>query len=326
MLSGIKFVCFAASYAVALALEVSRLFFRSGVRGVVMLGFAAAGLLAHTIFLGYRVRDFYATYEAANPNASPLSSNQDWYLIAAWLVVVVYLHLTWFHPKVSFGVFLLPLVLALVGVAFVADPQPFPRDPASRVWGTIHGTSILLASVTVLVGLVAGLMYLWQARRLKHKVPAQKGLRLPSLEWLQRANSRAIGIAVTLAGIGILSGTILNATNRGRDAGFVPWNDPVILSTLVMFGWLAGSSAIGLVYRPAREGRRVAYLTVVSFLFLVIALGLVFLNDTQHGGVGTRPRAESSVRRQSGTSDSAPAGQAGREGAATQAPAQGEGP
>ena len=33
MLSGVGIVCFAASYTVALALEVTRLFFRSGIRG-----------------------------------------------------------------------------------------------------------------------------------------------------------------------------------------------------------------------------------------------------------------------------------------------------
>ena len=54
MLSGVSTICFAASYAVALALEISRLLFRSGVRGAVMLGFAAAGLVAHTAFLYYR--------------------------------------------------------------------------------------------------------------------------------------------------------------------------------------------------------------------------------------------------------------------------------
>ena len=294
MLSGVQFVCFAASYGVALALEVSRLFFRSGVRGAVMLGFAGAGLLAHTIFLADQVVDFYRT---ASPKASPLASSQDWYLVAAWLLVVVYLYLTYFHPKVSFGVFILPLVLGLIGVArYVADPKPFPREPASRVWGAIHGTSILLASVALLVGFVAGMMYLWQVRRLKHKVPAQKGLRLPSLEWLQRANGRAITIALVTVGIGILSGMVLNAINRGRDAGFVPWNDPVILSTVAMFGWLVVSSGLSLVYRPAREGRRVAYLTVVSFIFLAIALTFVLFRDTQHGGVRPVPPAAQGER------------------------------
>ena len=49
--SGISVVCFAASYAVALVCEASRLLFRSGVRGAAMIAFAAAGLLAHTLFL-----------------------------------------------------------------------------------------------------------------------------------------------------------------------------------------------------------------------------------------------------------------------------------
>ena len=48
MLSGVHIVCFATSYAVALVLEVSRLLFRSGVRGVVMLGFAGVGLVIHS--------------------------------------------------------------------------------------------------------------------------------------------------------------------------------------------------------------------------------------------------------------------------------------
>jgi len=282
MLSGVKFTCFAASYAIALALEITRLYFRSGVRGAVMLGFAAAGLLAHTIYLFYSVLAFYQT---AGPNASPLSSKQDWYLVAAWLLAIVYLYLTYFHPKALFGLFILPLVLGLIGVAAMADTEPFPREPASRVWGSMHGASILLASVALLIGFAAGLMYLEQARRLKHKVPAQKGLRLPSLEWLQRTNSRAITIALILFGIGILSGMVLNLIHRGRQLGSLPWSDPVILITLLMFGWLLVSKGTSLFYRPAREGRKVAYFTVVSFVFLVIALGLVLVNATQHGGV-----------------------------------------
>ena len=75
LVSGISVTCFAASYAVAWALEISRLFFRSGVRGAVMIGFAAAGLLAQTLYLAYR---------AAQAPASPLSSNFDWCLLAAW--------------------------------------------------------------------------------------------------------------------------------------------------------------------------------------------------------------------------------------------------
>jgi len=274
MLSGVSIICFAASYAVTLALEITRPLFRSGIRGAVMIGFAGAGLFAHTVFLAYR---------AVESAGSPLAGKQDWYLVAAWVLVVTYLYLTYYHPKTAFGVFLLPLVLGLIGVAaLVPDAQPFARPSASRLWGAIHGTSILLGTVSVLVAFAAGLMYLGQAYRLKHKLPPQPGLRLPSLEWLQRTNSRAILIALVMLGLGILAGGILNRINYDRHLTRLPWSDPFVLSTLVMFAWLLLSAGIGLFYKPARQGRKVAYLTLVSFVFLVIALGIGFSVVTQH--------------------------------------------
>ena len=280
MLSGVSIICFAASYAVTLVLEVTRLFFRSGIRGAVMLGFAGAGLFAHTVYLYYR---------AVSAAGSPLSSSQDWCLVAAWVLAATYLYLAFHHPRTAFGLYILPLVLGLIGVAtFLADPEPYARGPASRVWGAIHGVSILLATVAVLVGFAAGVMYLAQAYRLKHKLPPRRGLRLPSLEWLQRTNSRTIGIALLMLGAGVLSGMVLNLIDYGPETERLPWNDPVVLTTLVMFGWLAACAGIGVFYKPAREGRKVAFLTMLSLVFLVVALAVVLFADTQHGG----PRGE----------------------------------
>lgn len=285
MLSGISIVCFAASYAVALGLEITRLLFRSGIRGVLMIGFAAAGLFAHTVYL---------VHLAAGASGSPLSSMRDWYLLAAWALAAVYLYLTVYHPKTPFGLFLLPLVLGLVGVArFFADTTPFAREPASRIWGMIHAASILLATVSVLVGFVAGLMYLGQSRRLKNKLAPAGGLRLPSLEWLQRANSRALVVATVMLGLGILSGAILNLVRDDRRIDQLPWSDPLILSTLGVFVWLAVATGVGLFYRPAREGRRVAGLTVVSFAFLVLALATGLFLNTQH--LGAKPGGKAAV-------------------------------
>lgn len=278
-LSGVGIVCFAASYSVALALEISRIFFRSGIRGAVMLGFAAAGFFAHTVFLVHR---------AAEATGSPLSSKQEWYLVAAWLLAGVYLYLAYFHPKNAFGVFILPLVLALIGVGtLAADTVPFARESASKVWGAIHAISILLATVSMLVGFAAGVMYLIQAYRLKRKLPPLRGLQLPSLEWLQRVNARAILISLLLMGVGILAGVVLNLINYERQLSRLPWDDPLVLSTLGLFGWLLLSTAVGVVYKPTRQGRKVAYLTVVSLVFLIIALGIGMSVVTQHAGTGT---------------------------------------
>jgi len=275
MLSGVGVICFAASYTVALVLEISRLLFRSGVRGAVMLGFAAAGLIAHTAYLHY---------QAVKTPGAPLGSEQDWYMVAAWVLVVAYLYLLFYHPRTSFGLFLLPLALILIGAGKFFAKEEFTRGPASKAWGIIHGASIVLAAVAVLLGFVAGLMYLSQSRRLKHKLPPSRRLRLPSLEWLQRANSRALVVSALMLAMGVVSGVILSLMRHAGPTDRLPWYDPVVLSTTLMLAWLACALAVGALYKPARAGRKVAYFTIVSVVFLAIALGVMLFLNTQHGG------------------------------------------
>lgn len=273
-MSGISITCFAASYTVVLLLELSRLLFRSGIRGAIMLGFAGAGLLAHTIYLAER---------AMSASGYPLSSEQDWYMVAAWTLAALYLYLTAYHRDNAFGVFLLPLVLGLVAAgAWLADPAPFERRPALFIWGVVHGTSLMLATVAILVGFAAGLMYLAQNHRLKKKLPPLRGLRLPSLEWLRTANSRAIGVAMLLLGVGIMAGVILNMIYSRSDGTQLDWTDPVVLATILMFCWITISGGVSALYKPAREGRKVAYLTVLSFVFLICLLAIGFFFDTEH--------------------------------------------
>jgi len=274
MLSGVSIICFASSYAVALALEISRLLFRSSVRRLIRLGFAGAGLVAHSAFLYYR---------AASAVGAPLSSERDWYLVAAWVLVVAYLYLAFYYPNAPFGLFLLPLALALIGTAaFWANLDSLAREPASRIWGAIHGVSIVLAAVSVLLGFAAGLMYLGQVRHLKHKILPTLALRLPSLEWLRRANGRAIVVAVLCLAVGVASGMILNRINIESGAARLPWHDPVVLSTLLLLFWLLAAVVVGALYRPARQGRKVAYLTMVSFVFLALVLAAGLLLHSRH--------------------------------------------
>jgi hypothetical protein len=138
-------------------------------------------------------------------------------------------------------------------------------------------------------------MYLGQDRRLRTKAAATSGLRLPSLERLQQINSRSLVIALIMTGVGILSGITLNLTHRAQGDRPLPWNDPVVLTSVLMFGWLAVASGVGVAYRPVRKGRKVAYLTMVSFVFLVIALWSVLGNVTRHLGGPSEVAAPTTV-------------------------------
>ena len=290
MLSGISVFCFAASYAVALALEATRLWFRSGVRGALMLGFAGAGLLAHTLFLAYR---------AAKASEAPLSSAFDWYLLAAWVVVAIYLYMIYYHPTAAVGIFVLPVVLAMIGMAQISDREPFPQDPAAQVWGILHGIFLLFGYVAVVVGFLAGVMYLLQARRLKRRQLPAGRLRLPSLEWLDGVNGRAIVLSAIFVAAGFVSGMVLNAVNHRQQLDYVPWNDPIVWRLGGMMAWLIVAALFSQLYRPANHGRKVAYLTVASFIFLAFTAILRPFVASEHSPQSeTRKQGDKETRRQ----------------------------
>jgi len=275
MIDGISITCFAASYALAFAMELLRLRWKTRPPRSLVLGVVGAGLVAQFLYLLHR---------ATAADTARLVSQFDWYLVASWALAATYLYLAVYHPRDALGLFLLPLVLGLVAVArWFADPTPFPASEASNTWGWFHGTTLLLGTVTVSVGFVAGLMYLIQSARLKRKAPPGRLLRLPSLEWLEKANARAIVISVIMFSLGFLSGVKLNLVKQRMDQPALPLSDPTVWSLAALLGWLVAAALFSLLYKPARQGRKVAYLTVATFVVLAFSLSVQFWLTTQHG-------------------------------------------
>lgn len=283
MLSNINIICFASSYGVTLALEMSRPFFRLPVRWAIMIAFAVAGLFAHTVYLWVRV-----TSNTPDPAVVPLSSWYDWCLVVAWGLTIAYLGLAIRRPENTVGPFLMPLVLGLIGLAYaVHDKPPFGRDEAVAYWGICHSVLLLFGTVSAAFGFATGLMYLLQSYRLKRALPPPPGFRLPSLEWLQRSNRRSLWLSSSLLILGLLAGLALNTIEHSNQAGTVSWTDPVVLSSAFLFVWLIGATIFESLYKPAREGHKVAYITLVNFVCLGVVLGLVLggqhgLSETNH--------------------------------------------
>jgi hypothetical protein len=286
--SGISVVCFAASYAVALVCEASRLVFRSGVRGAAMIAFAAAGLVAHTLFLAWR---------ASHEPAVPLSSAFDWYLLAAWVLAGGYLWLTIANPRTPVGLFMLPVVLGLIGAAQVSSRAPFPQSPATQIWGAIHGIFNLAASVAVAIGALVGALWLIQAGRLARKQPPLRSFRLPSLERLEHTTDRTLVIAAWTAAAGFLSGIVLNAVNRQRGLlETVPWTDPVVLRMAALVAWLVTAAVAARVTRRSADGpRTAAWLSLVSFGVLTASILWGLFGTTRHGVPPVQPAVSHAV-------------------------------
>lgn len=264
-LAGTTLFCVAASYAVALALEMLQLLRPRPVQRWLGTAFGAAGLLAHTLFLIFQ--------------QPPLSSQFGSTLFLAWILAVFYLYGSIHHGRVAWAVFALPLVLGLVGLAstfsrgptgsetsWLIDLQAFQGE---RFWGVVHGLLLLLAGVGVCVAFLASVMYLIQARRLKAKALPGHGLKLLSLERLETMNRRALVMAFPLLTAGMLIGI---ARMLQADAPTQTWTDPRILAAAAL--WLLFALLLYLRYGAHLRGRRLALLTIVAFALLVVTLAV----------------------------------------------------
>jgi ABC-type transport system involved in cytochrome c biogenesis permease subunit len=253
----LKVLCFLASYTVALALELWHLFRPRPVLRLVGLAFGAAGLVAQTAYLAVQ--------------RPPLIWQFGWMLFLAWILAIFYLFGSIHHRRQAWAVFVLPLVLALVLLAAVfGRPSEGTREGLlsfQDAWGPLHAILLFLATVGVCVGFLASLMYLFQARQLRSKTPPGKGLRLLSLERLEQMNRRAIDLAFPLLTAGVVVGLVRLAHDPVAD-----WADPRVLAAGVL--WLAFAVLVYLRYGYHLRGRKVALLTIMTFVLLLGCLAL----------------------------------------------------
>lgn len=297
-LSRISIVCYGSCYALAWGSELARLRYRWAGALPVRLALVGAGWVAHTIQLGY-----LAWWESRVRGWSVWSSWHDWALLGGWVLAGAYLGLLARRGGSAIGLFLLPMVLLLLGVAhMVRDWPAFPRAQAVSLWQTIHGGALLLGTVGALLGFASGLMYLIHSYRLRHGLLNSRRFQLPPLEWLQRFSRETLWISTTALAVGLVAGVVLNLS---QPEPRVMWLDAVVLSSGLLLAWLLAVCLFEALYKPAREGRKVAYLTLANFIFLGIVLALVLWGG--HGRRDTDAKEQATAGR--GLLMSAPSGQ-----------------
>jgi ABC-type uncharacterized transport system permease subunit len=260
-LQGVTHACFGLSYLCALLCELARLAWPGRAWRVAGLAFGAAGVFAHTAYLGYNQPTPAAPYGSL--------------LWLAWVLALFYLYGTVHHAKQAWAVFVLPVVIGLVALSLAlvtAEPGAtkfaVPEWAAGeRFWGIVHGLLILMASVGVSVGFLASVMYLIQARRLRRKVAPGSVVPMLSLERLETMNRHALNWAFPLLTAGLLVGTLL--LQHGHSLG-ENWLSLKVLSTAGL--WLVFAVLLYLRYAARVPARRLSMLSIASFALLLVAL------------------------------------------------------
>jgi ABC-type transport system involved in cytochrome c biogenesis permease subunit len=259
----ITIFCFVASYAVALALELTHQVRPRPVVRLFALAFAAAGFLAQTLFIANLLITLHRI---------PLESARGSLVFLAWVFAVFYLYGALHHRKVAWGLFVLPVVFGLSLLAWLFPPPAGPRTPeewgevlSQHFWPVAHGVLLALAAVGVTVAFLASLMYLVQVYRLRSKrLPAQ-GVKLPSLERLEAMSRRAIILAFPLLTAGLLVGLVLLLQNGEPVLGYAR-----IVSVVGL--WVVFAILLYLRYCVHARGRQTALLTILAFALMLFSL------------------------------------------------------
>jgi ABC-type transport system involved in cytochrome c biogenesis permease subunit len=256
---GVTHLCFGLSYLTALLLEMIQAVRPNRWLKVASLLSGGAGLVAHTLFLLIH-------------KPSPASAYGS-LLLLAWVFAVFYL-IGSLHRDRPWGVFVLPLVIALVVLSFAfkaplgeAEPGAGAWYTGDHFWGAVHGGLILAASVGITVAFLASVMYLLQSRRLRQKRNPIGGMKLLSLERLETMSRRGINIAFPLLTAGLLLGLLLAEKEGASAAG---WATPKVIGTVGL--WLLGVLLLYLRYGAHLAGRRLALLTIAAFGLLLLTL------------------------------------------------------
>ncbi|MEO1528539.1 MAG: cytochrome c biogenesis protein CcsA [Planctomycetota bacterium] len=275
VLNKISVTCFFTSYLVALLLELSKVFGTFKWRTPAVLGMMGIGIFTHVSFLFLRVVDL-----AVEDDRGLLASWAEWSLLLALGLAICFVIGFLRQRETIISFFFLPLILAtiLVGIG-VGGWTPFSRTQAVDAWRSLHGLSMMLGTGAVLIGFLAGVMYLVQARRLKRKHAGSKRFRLPTLETLDRTNRQALVVSTSAVAVGVVAGVVMNV-NLSSD-GQVNWLDRGIVLSMVLFLWLVAATVAEFFYTPVSRGRKAFYMTLATLGFLVLALVSVVFSS--HG-------------------------------------------
>jgi len=208
----------------------------------------------------------FASLHGLDPKPS-LTSLSMAVSLMAWMTVIALLVLMWRVRLPGLAAAVGPLAFLAVFVSALHAPTAVRLGEARE--GPLAHSHVLLASAGLaLLGIagVAGAFFLLEHRRIKSRRPRGSGIKLPSLEALDRVNRVALAIGFPLLTLGVVTGALWLQSTRGR-----PWlGSEHEIWTMVAWGIYAGLAAARFAGHQA--GRQAAASAVAGFAFLLFAV------------------------------------------------------
>jgi ABC-type transport system involved in cytochrome c biogenesis permease subunit len=212
-------------------------------------------VLVHTFVIGMQ------TMEAGHvPFANPSRLVSTF----VWLLTLSYLYLELTTDERAMGVFILPVVVGLQLIP-VLSPGVENRDPVlDSPWFWVHLSSLLFAYASFGLAGVLGLTYVLQFKEIKKKHLGYFYTRLPSLQILDRMNSRATTTGWAFLTLGLVVGVVWAVEVRPE----IGLKDPKI--SFAALTWAVYSFAVLARWMMGWSGRRAAWLSALGFIIVLL--------------------------------------------------------
>ena len=241
-------------------------------------------ILTHFFALAVVAEAVILIFRAIAIKAFPLTGLFESMLVLTLVLGLLYLALGIVIRQVWFGSVMSWLILLMIVLtAFVAHPAAEPQKIASEPWAVTHGLAMILGAAMVFLAVVTAYVYLLGSRRLKQKQIVKVIGMVPNIQKLQRINLLALRAAFILFTIGLISG-IAGVVLRAEFLGETPvlWlvDSKIIGITIV---WIILGIVIVLHWLRLIKGKRIAYATIIMFVWIVFAfIGAHLLCSTKH--------------------------------------------
>ena len=221
----------------------------------------------------------------------PVTSHRDGLLLMSFLLAGAVLYIQSRPRLVGLAAFVLPVQAFVLTWAFCASAwtyQAFDMPDLHSVWHGVHLVGVYLGTACCGVASVAGMMYLYVHRRLKHKHNLGGLGRIASLEALEGMIIRAAAFGFLLLTLGLVSGIVV-ISEEGVPQDWSRWFTLKVL--LGVSAWVVYAVLMNVRYASAFRGRRAAWLSIAGLVMLLTIYLVVTSLPTESGS----PKADNQV-------------------------------
>lgn len=236
----------------------------------------------HTFRIGVALHtvDLVLTYLKGDPIAGGLDRSLYFF---SWFIAIVYIVSQSRFKAIVFGAFVAPLAFLMTIPSVILPQGIIEHDPSLRnPWILIHIALVFLGEALFTIAFIAGVLYLFQEKRIKSKRIGTFLMKLPSLTSLDNLNQVCLFLGFPLVTLGLALGLLSAKEIWGTFWSWGPKETWSIVTWFLYAVLIHGRLATGWRGRKAALGAVLGF-GVVLFTFFVIG----YLAPGRHDFLGT---------------------------------------